>query len=38
MVTVIFKTDSNNADLQRLFDLARRFKLSFQIADVKDID
>jgi hypothetical protein len=38
MVTVIFKTDADNADLQRLFDLARRFKLSFQIADVKDID
>jgi hypothetical protein len=31
MVTITFQTESNNADLQRLLDLARRFKLPFQI-------
>ena len=33
MVTITFQTEPNNADLQRLLDLARRFKLPFQIAD-----
>jgi hypothetical protein len=31
MVTITFQTESNNADLQRILDLARRFKLPFQI-------
>ena len=31
MVTIVFQTESNNADLQRLLDLARRFQLPFQI-------
>lgn len=33
MVTVTFQTESNNADLQRLLDLARRFQLPFYIND-----
>jgi hypothetical protein len=33
MVTVTFQTESNNADFQKLMDLARRFKLPFKIAD-----
>lgn len=33
MVTITFQTEPNNADLQRLLDLARRFKLHFYIAD-----
>lgn len=33
MVTITFHTEPNNADLQRLLDLARRFKLSFKITD-----
>lgn len=31
MVTITFQTEPNNADLQRLLDLARRFQLPFQI-------
>ena len=31
MVTITFQTESNNADLQRLLDLARRFQLPFHI-------
>ncbi len=31
MVTITFQTESNNADLQRILDLARRFQLSFHI-------
>ena len=33
MVTITFQTEPNNADLLRLLDLARRFKLPFQIAE-----
>jgi hypothetical protein len=33
MVTVTFQTESNNADLQRLLDLAQRFQLPFYIND-----
>lgn len=33
MVTIVFQTEPNNADLQRLLDLARRFQLSFHISE-----